>query len=282
MNYRHAYHAGNHADVLKHIVLARVLEHLKKKDKPFRMVDAHAGTGIYDLNGIEAGKTGEWQGGIGKMRDAFAPAVEMLIAPYRKAIGDLNSGGTLSIYPGSPELCLRSMRAGDRMIANELHPEDAMALERHFIGDRRVKVTTADALICIKSQLPPPERRGLVLIDPPFEEKAESERALLMLKQGRRRFTQGIFMLWYPLKTDPVGETLMAGVRALGTAASLRVELRVREAFAGGGLAGSGLIIVNTPWKLDEELRIIVPALAERLGMGNWGRATVEWLVPPV
>ena len=282
MNYRHAYHAGNHADVLKHIVLTRVIEHLKKKDKPFRVIDAHAGIGLYDLSGIEAGKTREWESGIGKMLALFAPEVEALIAPYRQVIGELNSGGVLSTYPGSPELALRLMRLGDSLIANELHPEDAMALERHVTGDRRVKVTTLDAGICIKAHLPPPERRGIVLIDPPYEAKTETERALRMLAHGLRRFAQGVFVLWYPLKADPIAEVLTAEITALGVAATLKVEMRVREAFTGGGLAGSGLLIVNTPWKLDAELRVIVPAMAQRLGLGDWGQATVEWLVPPV
>ena len=282
MNYRHAYHAGNHADVLKHIVLARLIEHMKKKDKPFRVIDAHAGIGLYDLSGIEAGKTREWEGGIGKLAAPFDAEVEALIAPYRGVIDELNSGGVLSTYPGSPELALRLMRAGDSMIANELHPEDAMALERHVTGDRRVKVTVLDAEICIKANLPPPERRGVILIDPPYEAKTETERALRMLAHGLRRFAQGVFVLWYPLKADPIAEVLTAEARALGAAATLKVELRIREAFTGGGLAGSGLLIINTPWKLDAELRVIVPALAQRLGLGDWGQASVEWLVPPV
>ena len=281
MNYRHAYHAGNHADVLKHTVLTRVIEHMKKKDKPFRIIDAHAGVGLYDLSGIEAGKTGEWEGGIGKMLGAFTPEVEKLIAPYRSVIDELNSGGIMSTYPGSPEIALRLMRAGDSLIANELHPDDAMTLERHVTGDRRVKVTTLDALICIKANLPPPERRGVILIDPPYEAKDETERALRMLVHGLRRFAQGVFVLWYPLKADTTAEVLAAETRMLGVAATLKVEMRVREGFAAGGLAGSGLLILNTPWMLDQDLALIVPALAARLGLGNWGHATVEWLVPP-
>ena len=280
MNYRHAYHAGNHADVLKHIVLARVIEHLKKKPKPFRMIDAHAGTGIYDLKGIEADKTGEWEGGIGRLTAPFAPDVETLLQPYRKVIDELNSGA-LSLYPGSPELALRLMRAGDTMIANELHPEDAMALERHVTGDARVRVTALDAEFCIKAHLPPSERRGLVLIDPPYEAKNETEKAVRMLGHGLRRFAGGVFILWYPLKADDIAATIIAQIRAMNIPATLRVELRVREAFAGGGLAGSGLLILNTPWQLDDELRLIVPALAERMGLGKWGHGLAEWLVPP-
>ncbi len=282
MNYRHAYHAGNHADALKHAVLARVLEHLKKKDKPFRVIDAHAGIGLYDLSGIEAGKTGEWEGGIGKLSHPFTDDVEALLAPYRGVLRALNPGGGMNLYPGSPELALRLMREQDRMIANELHPQDAIALERHFIHDPRVDVTSMDAELCIKAKLPPPERRGLILIDPPYERKDEAEKAIRMLAQGLRRFAQGVFLLWYPLKADDTATVVVKGSEALQVPATLRAELRIREAFSGGGLAGSGVIIFNTPWRLDEELRVLVPALASRMGLGDWGQAEVRWLVPPV
>lgn len=282
MNYRHAYHAGNHADVLKHVVLARVLEHMKKKAKPFRLIDAHAGVGLYDLGGIEAGKTGEWQGGIAKLAEAFAPEVEELLKPYRNVIAALNPGGGVRIYPGSPELALRLMRPNDRLIANELHPQDAVALERQYLHDQRADVTSMDAETCLKAKLPPPERRGVILIDPPYEVKNEGEKAVRMMVHGLHRFAQGVYMLWYPLKADPTAETILAQVKALGVPATLKVELRVRESFQGGGLAGSGLIVMNTPWKLDHELKLLVPALAQRLGLGNWGQGTVEWLVRPV
>ena len=282
MNYRHAYHAGNHADVLKHVVLTRVIAAMKRKDKPFRVIDAHAGIGLYDLSGIEAGKTGEWDGGIGRLAEPLAAEVEALLAPYRAVIAALNPHGALTLYPGSPELALRLMRGEDRLIANELHPEDAIALERHFIRDGRVDVTSMDAETCLKAKLPPAERRGVILIDPPYEVKTEAEKAVRMLAHGLRRFAQGVYLLWYPLKADDTAERIIAAVTALGVAGTLKVELRVREAFVGGGLAGSGLAIVNAPWKLDEELRVIVPALAARLGLGPWGQGTVEWLLPPV
>jgi 23S rRNA (adenine2030-N6)-methyltransferase len=282
MNYRHAFHAGNHADVLKHAVLARVIEHMKKKDKPFRVIDAHAGVGLYDLAGLEAGKTGEWEGGIGRLDAPFTEDVEALLAPYRKAIAALNPQGGVRLYPGSPELVLRLMRHEDRMIANELHPEDAVTLERQYIRDPRVEITSMDAETCLKSRLPPPERRGVILIDPPYEAGNEAEKAVRMLAHGLRRFAQGVFLLWYPVKADGMAEAIAAAVKELGVPATLNVTLRVREAFAAGGLAGSGLAIVNAPWKLDQDLRVIVPALAQRLGIGDWGQGTVEWLVEPV
>ena len=281
MNYRHAYHAGNHADVLKHAVLARLMEHMKKKDKPFRVIDAHAGIGLYDLAGLEAGKTGEWEGGIGKLAEPFDTEVEALLAPYRAVIAALNPDGGLRYYPGSPELALRLMRPNDRLIANELHPQDAIALEQQYLHDPRCDVTAMDAETCLKAKLPPPERRGVILVDPPYELKTEAEKTVRMLEQGVRRFAQGVFVVWYPMKADQTAETVLTGAKDIGLPGTLKVQMRVREAFKGGGLAGSGLIILNAPWKLDAELRQLVPALAQRLGIGSWGQAEVSWLNMP-
>ena len=162
MNYRHVFHAGNHADVLKHMALTRLLSALNRKQKPYRIIDAHAGAGLYALDGMEAGKTREWEGGIGKLAAPFAPEIEALLVPYRQIIAALNPDAALRRYPGSPEVAARLMRASDRMIANELHPEDGDALARHFARDRRVKVMQLDAGICVKANSPPPERRGLI------------------------------------------------------------------------------------------------------------------------
>ena len=263
------------------MVLARLMEHMKKKDKPFRVIDAHAGIGLYDLSGIEAGKTGEWEGGIGKLAQPFSAEIEALLAPYRAVIAALNPQGGLRYYPGSPELALRLMRANDRLVANELHPQDAIALEQQYLYDPRCEVTALDAETCLKAKLPPPERRGVILVDPPYEVKTEAEKTLGMLAHGVRRFAQGVFVVWYPLKADATAETVLAGVKELGVPATLKVQMRVREAFSGGGLAGSGLIILNTPWTLDTELKALVPALAERLGIGSWGQAEVSWLNSP-
>ena len=205
MNYRHAYHAGSHADVLKHAVLARIIERLKVKVKPFRVIDAHAGRGLYDLTGVEAGKTREWETGAAKLSAPFAPEVEALLKPYRGCLA-----AAAPFYPGSPDLAARLMRAQDRLVANELHPGDSAALAEHFRHDRRVSVTALDAETCIKANLPPPERRGLVLIDPPYELKDEADHAMRGLAEGYRRFGQGVFVLWFPLKADGLAERRMA------------------------------------------------------------------------
>jgi 23S rRNA (adenine2030-N6)-methyltransferase len=281
MNYRHAYHAGNHGDVLKHIVLTRLLTHLTKKDKPFCVIDAYAGTGLYRLDGVEAGKTREWEVGAGKLAEPFAPEIEALIAPWRQIIAALNADGGLQLYPGSPEIAVRMMRPGDRLIANELHPDDHALLAAQYQRDRRVFVTQIDATACVKGNCPPTERRGLILIDPPYEQPGETEKAARMLAEGLKRFSTGIFMLWYPVKAKGEEQLLAEAARALAIPGTLKAELRIREAFRQGGLAGSGLIIVNAPWKLDEELSLILTALAGRLGIGEWGRGETEWLVPP-
>jgi 23S rRNA (adenine2030-N6)-methyltransferase len=281
MNYRHAFHAGNHGDVLKHVVLTRLLEHLNRKNKPYRVVDAYAGAGIYALDGVEAGKTGEWRGGIGKLAEPFAPEIEALLAPYRAIVAALNPGGAMRLYPGSPEIAARMMRAGDRLIANELHSVDAELLEAQLRCDKRAKVTRLDAETCVKANLPPPERRGLVLIDPPYEQKDEAAKAARILAEGLKRFATGVFVLWYPVKAKGDEATCLEAAQAPAVPGTLMAELRIKEAFREGGLAGSGVIVVNAPWRFDEDLAALLPALAKRLGIGEWGQGRAEWLVPP-
>ena len=281
MNYRHGFHAGNHGDVLKHVLLTRLLAYLNRKDKPYRVIDAHAGIGIYGLDGVEALKTGEWEGGIGRMAAPFASEIEELLAPYRAIIAAINSDDQMKRYPGSPEIAVRMMRKHDRMIANELQPECHEMLARNYWQDARVKLMQTDAETCVKASLPPPERRGIVLIDPPYEQKGEAVKAARMLGEGLKRFATGIFVLWYPVKAKGDETICLDAATALGVPGTLMAELRVREPFRQGGLAGSGLIVVNAPWGLDAELELLLPALAGRLGVGEWGRGTVEWLVPP-
>jgi 23S rRNA (adenine2030-N6)-methyltransferase len=274
MNYRHAYHAGNHADVFKHIVLARIVEHLKKKEKPFRVLDMHAGIGLYGLASDEALKTLEWQGGVGKLYDLqgvpkrLDDSVEALIEPWRATIAAVNPPGRLQFYPGSPELVRQLIRLGDKLNLNELHPEDYDKLVASYGYDRKVVITKLDAVIAIKAQLPPPERRGLILIDPPYEATDEVERAVQALVQGIKRFATGIFCLWYPITGNGLDSRLKAAAAALPLPGSLTTELLVRKPVYDGGLAGSGLIIINPPWQLDQELALIIPALRKVLSEG--------------
>jgi 23S rRNA (adenine2030-N6)-methyltransferase len=282
MNYRHAYHAGNHGDVLKHAVLARIIEYLKLKDKLFHVMDAHAGVGVYALDGPEAGKTKEWEGGVAKLAKPLDARAEALLTPYRHVIADLNPDGLLRWYPGSPEIAAHLARKADFMTFNELHPDDYEALRARYEPDPRVRITHLDAGQLLRANLPPRVRRGIVLIDPPYEQKDETDAMVKALAEGHRRFAHGVFIMWYPVKGKDYAGRLSADIKKLELPATLKAEVRVREAFDGGGLAGSGLIIINPPWPLEDELKVLIPALADRLGVGTWGRGAIEWLVPPI
>lgn len=281
MNYRHAFHAGNHGDILKHIILARALSLMIAKDKPMAVLDAHAGIGRYDLSGVQATKTGEWQSGIAKLDDDFAPDVEAVLEPYRNILAALNLDGDGRYYPGSPEIASQMIRATDRLIANELHPVDAAELTKNYAAEKNVLVKQLDYLQAVKSELPFRERRGLVLIDPPFEVLDETLRTAQALEFGYRRMATATFMIWYPVTTEEFAKQFVDTMRALKIPNMLWCELRIKAAFAQGGLSGSGLIIINPPWTLENDLRILLPALAERLGLGDWGRGQVNWLTPP-
>ena len=279
MNYRHAYHAGNFADVLKHAVLALVIEHLKRKPAPFRVIDTHAGVGLYDLSGAEAAKTGEWRDGIGRLFGAaLAKPVAELLAPYFSVVRQENPSGRLERYPGSPLIARRLLRRGDRLIANELHPEDGDSLRRLFAGDPQTKVLALDGWVALKALLPPKERRGVVLVDPPFEEPGESRRLVAALREAARRFATGTALMWYPIKDPRVVSTLQREVADLGLPKILGVELSIRAASGADVLSGAGLVILNPPFTLAEKLEVLVPFLAGTLGEASGAGARLEWL----
>jgi len=282
MNYRHAYHAGNFADVLKHAVLSLVLVHMAKKDAAFRVIDTHAGIGLYDLTSEEAEKTGEWKGGIARLIGPDAkplPAdAAALLAPYLGVIQALNPGGGLRQYPGSPCLALGLMRAQDRLVANELHPDDAATLARTIATDRRAKVLGLDGWLALKAQLPPKERRGVILVDPPYEEAGELERLAQGLQNARRRFAGGVYLLWYPIKDPRQVARFYQMIRATAPPGTLAVELFTREHSDGHGLSGSGLIVINPPYTLEADLAVLLPVLSERLADGPAARAQVVQL----
>ena len=268
MNYRHAYHAGNFADVLKHVVLSLVIEHLKLKPSPFRIIDTHAGTGLYDLEAEAAIKTLEWHDGIGRMLDApLPPSLAPDLDPYLEAVRASNPGGVLRSYPGSPLIARRLMRAGDRLVVNELHAEDHQRLADLFARDKQVKVLNLDGWTALKSLLPPPERRGAILVDPPFEQLGEMERLAEGVGEALRRFATGTLLLWYPVKDPSVGRALWSRAASAGVQRSLRCELYVRHLRADSPLAGCGLLIVNPPYTLARKLAAILPCLVERLGV---------------
>ena len=272
MNYRHVYHAGNFADVFKHAILALCLEHLAQKPAPFRVIDTHAGVGLYDLAGVEAGKTLEWADGIGRLLGVDAaplPAeVAGLLSHWLSIVRNLNEEGGLSLYPGSPLVARRMMRPGDALVVNELHPADHDALARLFARDPAVKTTALDAWIALKSLLPPKERRGLVLVDPPFEARDEFQRLAEGLAEARRRFATGTYLLWHPVKDPAVVDAFYAATREAAGDKALRAELLIRAAEDPLKLNGCGMLIVNPPWTLEDRLKTLLPFLSERLARG--------------
>jgi 23S rRNA (adenine2030-N6)-methyltransferase len=277
VNYRHAFHAGGFVDVMKHITLTRLVEYLKLKPAAFRVIDTHAGIGRYSLTGEEARRSPEWMDGIGRLLKARLPAdVAALVQPYLDVVAGENRNGTLARYPGSPLMARRLFRPQDRLSALELHPADYRKLRDLFEGDIQVRVTELDGWLALNAYVPPKERRGLVLVDPPFEEPGEWERLVEGLSKAHRKWSSGLYMLWYPLKEPREVNAFVADLKATGIAKMLRAELLVGPAVA-GSLYGSGLILVNPPFTLEAELKLILPALNTALAAGRGGQR-IEWI----
>ncbi|MGF9562378.1 23S rRNA (adenine(2030)-N(6))-methyltransferase RlmJ [Neorhizobium sp. BT27B] len=283
MNYRHIYHAGNFADVLKHAVLAQLVIYMQKKDKAFRVLDTHAGIGLYDLSSEEAQKTGEWRDGIGKVMAAeFSPQVAAVLKPYLDAVRELNpdfdKNGTLKLYPGSPKLSRMLFRPQDRLAAMELHPDDFNRLSRLFEGDFQTRVTELDGWLALGAHLPPKEKRGVVLVDPPFEIEGEYERLAKGLATAYRRFPGGTYCLWYPLKKGAPIKAFHEQLQALNIPKMLCAELTVISDREATGLNGSGVIVVNPPFTLKDELHLVLPALKEAMAKDRYASQRAFWL----
>lgn len=277
MNYRHAFHAGNFADVFKHAALARLLVHLREKPTAFRVIDTHAGAGLYELSGPEAMRTGEWRDGIGRLyAAALPPEMAALLAPYLDAVAAVNPGDSLARYPGSPLIALHLLRPQDRLIACELEPAAAAALARTLGGGSTAKSVAIDGYVALNAYVPPKERRGLVLIDPPFEQSDEFSSLAHALVKAWRKWPTGILMAWYPLKDR---RTAAACGRALADGI-LRPILRAEiEVSAGGpGLDAAGIVVINPPWRLADELRALLAWLAPLLAHGPSSNHRLDWL----
>ena len=285
MNYRHAFHAGNFVDVMKHAVLALVIEYLKKKDKPFCMIDTHAGIGCYDLESDEARRSGEAKDGIGRLlaaRSEMAEDLSKLLAPYIQAVSACNPNGGNRWYPGSPKVARVLMRACDRLLVNELHPHDNADLRLHFARDRQTAVLAQNGWQVLKSSLPPKERRGVILVDPPFEQPGEFQRLVEGLSEATRRFATGIYLLWYPIKNDRAVSAFTSSVMGLGLSRLVKAEMYVRAPGPGrhraSALYGSGLLIHNAPYGLIPALEVVLPALANILAPHRNGGACLTEL----
>ena len=277
MNYRHSFHAGNHADVLKHAILLRMLTLMQRKEAPLCYLDSHAGTALYDLQGEAAGRTGEYRDGIGRLwaQDDLPD----LLADYRDAVARHNPDGELRLYPGSPQLMADTLREQDRMILSELHPEDAQTLKTHFVGEPQIAVHQRDGYELAKAFLPVAEKRALWLIDPPFEKGDDLQRCLQAMEQGVQRMRQTVIALWYPIKDQRLLRDFYRQIAVAQLPKVLRVELNVRPADTSLGLNGSGLMLVNPPWPLWEELEQALPWMARQFAQSGTGDWRMDWLV---
>ena len=282
MNYRHAFHAGGFADVIKHIVLVRMLTYLQEKPAAFRVIDTHAGAGLYDLTSDEARRGGEWLTGIARLMQArFSETVLPLVAPYLDIVRAFNPQRDLEAYPGSPLIARALLRPQDRLTACEVEPKARKRLIDALRRDTQARVVDLDGWMALPAFVPPNERRGLVLIDPPFEQKDEFERMAEGFAQAFAKWPTGSYLLWYPVKSRRATDNLARQVaEAAGAGAQpgkcLRLEFSVAPQAAEAGLISAGLLIVNPPWKLLGELKAILPELEKPLGQGGAGRFRLE------
>jgi 23S rRNA (adenine2030-N6)-methyltransferase len=282
MNYRHAFHAGGFADVVKHIVLVRILTWLQDKPGAFRVIDTHAGAGVYDLTGEEAQRTGEWLTGIARVMQArFSETVLPLVTPYLDIVRAFNPPAQLKAYPGSPLIARALLRPQDRLTACEVEPKARKHLIAALRRDTQARVVDLDGWTALPAFVPPKERRGLVLIDPPYEDKDEFTRLADGFSEAFSKWPTGSYLLWYPAKSRRATDALarhVAEVAASGATPGkcLRLEFSAAPQAADSALVSAGLLLVNPPWMLMGELKAILPELEKPLGQGGAGRFRLE------
>jgi 23S rRNA (adenine2030-N6)-methyltransferase len=282
MNYRHAFHAGGFADVIKHIVLVRILSYLHEKPAAFRVIDTHAGAGLYDLQAAEARRGGEWITGIARIMQArFSEASAPLVKPYLDIVRAFNPKAGLGAYPGSPLIARALLRPQDRMTACEVEPAARKRLIENLRRDPRARVVDLDGWLALPAFVPPNERRGLVLVDPPYEAKDEFERLAEGFAEAFAKWPTGIYLLWYPAKsrraTDQLARRVAEAVVSVKPPGKcLRLEFSVAPQTPDAGLSSTGLLIVNPPWTLQGELKAILPELEKPLGQGGAGRFRLQ------
>ncbi|MDP4491750.1 MULTISPECIES: 23S rRNA (adenine(2030)-N(6))-methyltransferase RlmJ [Vibrio] len=277
LSYRHSFHAGNHADVLKHIVQSLILNSLQQKEKPFVYHDTHSGVGRYDLTHEWSEKTGEYKQGIARVWQQDNIPAEL--DSYLDAIRQLNQGETLRYYPGSPRVARAHLREQDRMVLTELHPSDYPLLEQEFHRDRQVSIYKEDGFARLKASLPPQERRGLVLIDPPYELAKEYRDVVQAIAQSYKRWATGIYAIWYPVVNRCDIDDMVEGLQGLGIRKILQIELGVSPDTNERGMTASGMIVVNPPWTLESQMQTILPFLKQAIAPAT-GHYKVEWVVP--
>ena len=274
LGYRHIFHAGNHADVLKHAVLTLTLQALLRKEKPFVYVDTHAGAGLYPLDDPRAQRTAEYLAGIARWWEA--PATSPALAPLMDILRAENPDGELRRYPGSPAIARHLLRPEDRMVLFELHPADHQTLVEGFGGSAGVRIEQVDAFARLKAYVPPQERRGVVLVDPPYELKSDYAKVVEMIADAHRRWSTGVFLLWYPVLSKLAAQRFVERLASTGIPRQLCIEYLPFIDDAAANLLGSGMLIINPPFKLDAAL----VALSKVLGEGAASHCRVRWTVP--
>ena len=278
LSYRHGFHAGNFADVFKHVLLLRLIEALRRKDKPFCVLDTHAGAGRYDLDSLPAQKNREFAGGIGRLWDRHGLSAEL--TAYVEQVRALNPDDRLRYYPGSPRFVRALLRPGDRLLLSELHSSEYPTLKAEFAGDRQVAVHHSDGYDALKALLPPQERRGLVLLDPSYELKNEFDRLSDAVRTIHRRWASGIIAIWYPILDRSFSLRWQKALQDLEIPAILCVELGLYPYDAPRGMNGCGMIVINPPWRFDEALEPLLAELLEALRNDGQGQTRLEWLTP--
>jgi 23S rRNA (adenine2030-N6)-methyltransferase len=278
LSYRHLFHAGNFADVFKHALLARLLAFVSAKDKPYLYLDTHAGVGIYDLKHAWAQKAREYENGIARIWKSRDAPTEL--KPYLEAVRAVNPDGKLRFYPGSPSIAKRFTREHDRMVLVELNKTDHAELTAAFAHQRRVAVRLMDAYEALKAYLPPAERRGLVLIDSSFDRAREFHRLVTALKDAYARWPTGIYAVWYPMMEPAAMLDFARAIARSGLRKVLRLEMTVRERDESGIIPGCGMLVVNPPWRFDQESKPLIEWLCRKLALSGAGQARVDWLVP--
>jgi 23S rRNA (adenine2030-N6)-methyltransferase len=286
MNYRHAFHAGNFADVFKHATLARILVHLTRKETPVRFIETHAGAGRYDLSGPEAARSPEWRDGIARLLKASPPApVASLLRPYLHAVGPCDADGMPASYPGSPAIAQGLLRSQDRIALCEAHAEERAKLIAALGRDGRLSIVGTDGYVALNAYVPPKERRGLALIDPPFETPDEADRVAEALARAIGKWPTGVYAAWRPIRESVADARFLNAVAAMGAPNILRLELDVGPGPAGAQgqqpLTRAGLLIVNPPHTLAEEARVLLRWLAGLLARDGRGAHLCAWLTEP-
>lgn len=277
LSYRHSFHAGNFADVLKHLTQSYILNYLNRKDKPYFYLDTHAGAGLYSLHSPESAKTEEFRQGIARLFESQPK--HPLLQEFRTLISSFNTAERLDFYPGSPAIAAKLMRPTDRLQLHELHPNDFQLLSNTFQDDKRIKINPSNGFAAIKAQLPPQERRGLILIDPSYEVKTDYDLLIKAVINGLERFSTGTYAIWYPVLQAQTTHAWIKRLQKAGLPNLLKIEHSPLPLTSGYGMTGSGMLIINPPYSLAADFKALLPELNELLKQGAKGSYLVEELI---